>query len=179
MAEPEERFIFSHCPACGRAGILSRARRSWHCPLCGFEYFHNVATAVGLFIEGPEGLLFLRRAREPGLGLLGLPGGFVDPGESAESALRRECGEELGWEPASLEFLCTFPNRYDYAGVPYSTCDLYFTTTLDPLEAGLFRLEPSESACLEIRAPSTLDPAELAFGSARLALARFLEPRAR
>jgi hypothetical protein len=29
--------------------------------------------------------------------------------------------EEIGWRPPSLEFLCSFPNSYEYGGIAYST----------------------------------------------------------
>ena len=46
------------------------------------------------------------RARNPGKGLLDLPGGFVDPGESLEVALYRELQEELGFDMAGQ--LCRY-----------------------------------------------------------------------
>lgn len=48
---------------------------------------------------GPDpSVLLLRRAVEPGLGGWDLPAGYLDPGESFESAARRETLEEAGIE---------------------------------------------------------------------------------
>ncbi len=113
-----EGFVFAFCPGCGLKGIRSEDRRRWHCDSCGFEYFHNVATAAGLIIGTGAGILLFERARDPAKGRLGLPGGFVEPGESAEEALVRECREEIGWAPASMCFVASFPNTYLWNGVP-------------------------------------------------------------
>mmetsp|Transcript_55344 Transcript_55344/g.130651 ORF Transcript_55344/g.130651 Transcript_55344/m.130651 type:complete len:171 (-) Transcript_55344:30-542(-) len=56
----------------------------------------RAAAHVFLFSKAPSPsfISILRRAD----GLIGLPGGFVDPGESAEVAARRELQEEIGFE---------------------------------------------------------------------------------
>ena len=70
-------------------------------------------------------LLVVVRAEEPEKGTWDLPGGFADPGESIEESVRREVREELGLEIASMRYLCSYPNTYEYGGiVPY------FNTTL-------------------------------------------------
>ncbi len=43
-----------------------------------------------------NGLLCVRRATEPGRGLLALPGGFIERGESWQQAAVRELREETG-----------------------------------------------------------------------------------
>jgi 8-oxo-dGTP pyrophosphatase MutT (NUDIX family) len=48
-------------------------------------------------------------------GQVSLPGGQVDPGESAEDAARRELGEELGVDPPDLRFLGRLTPLYVYA----------------------------------------------------------------
>ncbi len=88
MMNAESPFRF--CPACGVEGGDFLLSREYHCPACGFRYFHNVATAAGIVAKRAGKYLFVVRAAEPAKGKLGLPGGFVDPGERVEDALRRE-----------------------------------------------------------------------------------------
>ncbi len=122
---------FLHCPQCRSAEIEFRDRKQLTCLSCNFCYFHNVATAVGAVIRhGPEILLAVR-AREPARGMLDLPGGFTDPGESLEQALTREIHEELGLQLDRPRYLFSFANTYRYAGVLYQTTDTIFEFKLD------------------------------------------------
>lgn len=53
--------------------------------------------AVGAVITNDDDqILLIQRAHEPGRGLWSLPGGRVEPGESAEIAIIREVAEETG-----------------------------------------------------------------------------------
>jgi UDPglucose 6-dehydrogenase len=54
--------------------------------------------AVNAIIEGSGKVYLLRRNEEPFRGMLSLPGGYVEYGETAEDALRREVLEETGLE---------------------------------------------------------------------------------
>ena len=52
---------------------------------------------VGAIVRDHEGrLLLVRRGTEPGRGLWSVPGGRVEPGETAEAATAREVHEETG-----------------------------------------------------------------------------------
>jgi ADP-ribose pyrophosphatase YjhB (NUDIX family) len=54
--------------------------------------------------EGDEpSILLLRRAVDPGRGAWDLPAGYLDPGESFETAARRETLEEAGIEVELLD----------------------------------------------------------------------------
>jgi NAD+ diphosphatase len=136
-----------------------------------------VATAAGVLVEGREGILLIERARDPSRGLLCLPGGFVEPGERAEEGARRECREEIGWEPGELVFFGSFPNAYEYAGVPYATCDLYFLARVESLDAIAFRPDPGECASLVTLRPEAVAGERLAFESQRRAIRAYLEAR--
>ncbi|MFH1010467.1 MAG: NUDIX hydrolase [bacterium] len=72
------------------------------CPHCGrpIETFKNPYPTVDILFHRSGEVLLIRRRNEP-LGWA-LPGGFVDYGESAEQAARREALEETGLTPRHL-----------------------------------------------------------------------------
>ncbi len=52
---------------------------------------------VGAVVRDDQGrLLLVQRANEPGRGLWSIPGGRIEPGESAQDAVIREVAEETG-----------------------------------------------------------------------------------
>lgn len=167
---------FNFCPNCGKQNIQNVKMRKWLCPDCGFDLYNNVASAVGLVIQDAEGkILFERRGKEPRKGFLAFPGGFVDPDESAEEACIRECREEIGVEPISLEYIASFPNTYEYKGIQYKTCDMFFKAVLPPDE----KLKPEETEVLSLERISVsnlkeLEELPLAFESARKTLQKLI-----
>lgn len=178
---------FKMCPMCGSKNIENPAMRKWICRDCGFDLYNNVAAAVGIIIYDKEkNILFEVRAREPRKGFLALPGGFVDFDESAESAVVRECKEEIGVDidPECIKFLCTNPNTYPYKNIVYKTCDIFFTAPLPEkyknIDDFIMSLKAQESEVLAFQAQKllTLDDVEkipLAFESARLTLKKFVQ----
>jgi ADP-ribose pyrophosphatase YjhB (NUDIX family) len=130
-------------------------------------YFFNPTVAAAAFVFDSAGrILLIRRAKEPSAGKLGVPGGFVDFGESAEDGMRREAREEVGLELDDVRFLVSYPNSYLYRDVTYPVVDLYFTAravapeTARPLDA---------VAGIEWRLPEALPDEEIAFPSLRVA----------
>ena len=74
-----------------------RMEKTIRCPHCGkgFPQFANPAPTTDAVVHDPaRGIVLIRRARPP-LGYA-LPGGFIDEGEQAEQAARRELREETG-----------------------------------------------------------------------------------
>lgn len=69
------------------------------------------ADVVALAFDGRElQVLLIQRAHDPFAGKWALPGGFVEPNESAEQAATRELQEETGLSGVSVEQLHTFSN---------------------------------------------------------------------
>lgn len=170
MTAPIDCFRF--CPKCGQP-VRRAATNAIQCTACGFLYYFNPVVAVGaLVVDGEGRMLWIRRAREPGKGKLGLPGGFADVGETAEEALRREVREEVNLEVDSPEFLCSFANQYVYGGVTYPVLDIFYTAR--PIAAGsAAALDDVESFCW--LKPQEVRPDDIAFPSVKNALDCWLQ----
>ena len=94
-----------------------------------------MGAAVAAVIRNEKNeILFTVRKHEPAIGMLDLPGGFVDMGETAEEAIRREILEELNLEISTLEYWGSFTNKYLYAEVEYQTLDLVFLCSVKTFE---------------------------------------------
>jgi mutator protein MutT len=126
--------VLKFCPRCGSAKFIASGNRSFHCQDCRFQYYVNSSAAVAVLLFNESGeLLFTRRAIEPHLGMLDLPGGFIDPMETAELAAVREIQEELGIPIHSLRYFCSFPNEYVFSGFSVFTLDLVFLAQTENL----------------------------------------------
>lgn len=165
--------VFNFCPDCGSRNIQTvQGGRKWQCPDCGLELFSNVASAVGVVLLNGDGkALLVRRAKEPRKGFLAFPGGFCEPDEAAEVSAVRECAEETGITPQRLQFIGAFPNTYEYRGIVYKTCDMFFEARLP----GQFELKMQQSEVCgtewrSIGSEQEIASIPLAFDSARKAL---------
>ena len=175
---------FNMCPMCGSKNITAPGKRKWLCPDCGFDLYNNVAAAVGIIIQDKyNNVLFEVRAKEPKKGFVALPGGFVDPDESAEEAIIRECKEEIGVDIENPVFVCTNPNTYPYKNFEYKTCDIFFTVKLpekyESIDDFIKALHPQESevtgfVSYKLERLEDIDKIPLAFDSAKKTLLQFL-----
>jgi len=162
--------IFDYCPTCGSKDISFDGVKRLYCKDCRFTYYHNVAGAVAIVLECSGKIVLVRRSKEPGKGKLDLPGGFIDPNESAEDAVRREIKEELDIDVGSIRYLASSPNVYEYKGVPYSTCDLFFYSRLDAPPESFDKSEIEELVLLK---PSDVQDDQIAFESTKACLGLF------
>ena len=170
--QPQQRFQF--CPQCGSARSASNLRANpLRCEACDFHFYFNPTLAAAAFLFDDEGrAIFIRRAKDPGIGKLTVPGGFVDIGETAEEALAREVCEEVGLEIADVRYVCSMTNLYFYKDVTYPVCDLMFCGRALQPETAAALDGATAFVWLKLR---DVDPEELAFPSVKRGLAILLE----
>jgi len=166
----EEIKPFKYCPACGSGDISFGDMKRVGCRDCSFTYYHNVAAAVAVILEYDKKIVLIERAKDPGKGKLDLPGGFVDPKESAEEAIKREIKEELKIDIREPKYLGSYPNIYKYEGVIYHTCDLFFYCTIDVLPVDFDRTEIEELILIN---PLEIPDDKIAFESVKMGLGIF------
>lgn len=163
---------FSYCPRCGQQGLEHVHGRAIHCPSCDLTYFHNVASAVACFVLDEAGrLLTVRRARDPEKGTLDLPGGFVDPEETVDDAVRRELREETGLEATEVRLLFSIPNVYPYSGVDVYTADLFYLTRVKSFDGATAMDDAGELVIVD---PADLHPEAFGLRSIRAAVERIV-----
>lgn len=164
--------LFGFCPACGKPLPDRQGDKFIECADCGFTLYFNSSAAVAAIITNPEGeVLFTVRRSDPAVGLLDLPGGFVDPGESGEEALVREVYEELHVMVNHLSYLGSFANTYLYRDVLYHTTDMVYVCTVASLAEA--RAGDDVSGFV-FRNPATVHPDEIGLSSIKAAIAAYL-----
>ncbi|MFO0425770.1 MAG: NUDIX domain-containing protein [Planctomyces sp.] len=169
---PPVRRTWKFCPRCGSSPD-KQGTNPFSCSHCGYSHFFGPCTAVGCITLVPDGrMLFLIRGRDPGKGLYGLPGGFVDAGESVEKALRREVLEETGIRVRSFRYLVSFPNSYVYCGAALPVTDLFFVAEI-PLPKEVV-LQEGEVDGWVLSRPTSAVLSRMAFESNRKAIEYFI-----
>lgn len=104
--------------------------------------------AAVIVLDAEGRILLLQRADTGGWGL---PGGFMDPGETLEETARREVMEEVGLKLGELTLMQVFSGPEQYFRYPngdevfnvttvYTARALHWSFTLDPAEVGAARL---------------------------------------
>jgi len=87
------------------------------CRHCGWTFWNNPKPTASIVIVDGARVLLAKRAIPPLQGHWDLVGGFVEPGETAEDAARREAREELGVEVELQGTLGTFAGTYGAGGI--------------------------------------------------------------
>ena len=158
--------VIKYCPRCGCDQFNTiDGGKSFLCEGCHFNYYLNNSAAVACLIFDRVGrLLLCRRAIEPSIGMLDLPGGFVESMETAEEAVVREIKEELNISVVNKEYLVSFPNEYIFSGFSVFTLDLAFICEIDSIE-GI--LPADDVSTIEFVLPREIKMEELCSDSMR------------
>jgi ADP-ribose pyrophosphatase YjhB (NUDIX family) len=162
--------VFRFCPRCGAPRAAENVGQvPLRCGGCSFTFFFNPTVAAAAWVRDPQGrVLLIRRAKEPAKDKFGIPGGFIDIGETAEEGLRREVREEVGLEIDRIRFLMSCPNMYLYRDVTYPVVDLVFTA--DAIQPEIAQALDGVAG-IEWKLPADVNPEELAFPSMKASLA--------
>ena len=127
MSPTNPQKVIKYCPKCGSLEFNFKLDNSFLCASCDFHLYVNASAAVAALIVNDKGeILLTRRACSPDIGMLDLPGGFVDVMETAEEAMRREIKEELNLNVDKMEYFMSYPNEYIFGGLSVFTIDLAY-----------------------------------------------------
>lgn len=108
---PKPLDCYQTCPNC--QAQLDKTISSAKCPDCDFVFYLNPAPCVIILIANQkQQILWTVRGIEPGKGQYDLPGGFIEPGETAEQAVIREAKEELSVDVKIIKYLDNIPDIY-------------------------------------------------------------------
>lgn len=78
------------------------------CVSCGFVHYVNPKIVTGAVVRHHGRILLCRRAIEPRIGYWTLPAGFMEVGETAEQAAKREAREEANAEIDIIRLLAVY-----------------------------------------------------------------------
>jgi ADP-ribose pyrophosphatase YjhB (NUDIX family) len=138
------------------------------CASCGSIHYQNPRIITGCIPEWGTKILICRRAIEPRHGYWTLPAGFMENGETVEAGAAREAQEEALAE-VEIGSLISVVNVLHSQQV-----HMLFRAKLKNLDFGA----GPESLEVKLIEPDEIPWPELAFGSVRFTLERFLADRA-
>lgn len=91
------------CGRCGAPATRLDAEFAMHCHACGHRNYPRISPCIITLVTHGESLLLGRSPRFPP-GRYSTLAGFIEPGESAEEAVRREIFEEVGLTVGNLRY---------------------------------------------------------------------------
>jgi NAD+ diphosphatase len=99
----------THCPRCGARTRPEAAGHLRRCVEDGSEHYPRTDPAVIMAVVDADDRLLLGRQTSWPQGRFSTLAGFVEPGESLESAVRREVAEEVGLTIGAVRYLGSQP----------------------------------------------------------------------
>lgn len=138
---------YQFCPICGQhldAHPLGDDGLVPWCTACERPWFDSFSTCIIAAVSNAQGQLLLQREkRRPEREVL--VAGYMQPGESAEEAVRREIIEETGMQPHALRYVGSRPYLggeqlmlgflATAEGVPHGTNEILSARWTTPAEA--------------------------------------------
>ena len=99
----------THCPRCGAPTLAQQGGWVRRCTSDGTEHYPRTDPAVIMAVVDADDRLLLARGPQWGPGRFSVLAGFVEPGESLETAVAREVREEVGIAVEDVRYLGNQP----------------------------------------------------------------------
>lgn len=168
------------CPTCGTPTVEALAGWTRTCPQDGSTHFPRTDPAVIMLVTDDQDRALLGRSPAWPLGRFSTLAGFVEPGESLESAVAREVAEEVDVAITDITYVGSQPWPFPSSlmigffarldGDPTLTCDVE-----EMAEAGWFTRDEVRRAAEWADGLGTPDPdARLQAVSPVLSISRYL-----
>jgi NAD+ diphosphatase len=124
------------CPRCGESTVEVQAGWLRQCTADGSQHFPRTDPAVIMLIHDGDDRALLGRGQQWGPGRFSTLAGFVEPGESLESAVAREVYEEVGVGVRDIRYLASQPWPFPASLMLgfFARLDGDSSITLDPAE---------------------------------------------
>ncbi len=165
--------VLKFCPFCGSGDFPWDGTKSFLCSDCHHKLYINEASATVALIKNDKNeLLFTTRKFNPAAGMLDLPGGFIDLGETAEDCIKREVKEELNLNVTGLCFFGTFPNEYEFGGLTYFTIDIVFECHVESFDNLYANDDAAEVRFID---PKQVNPHDIGLKSIKNVVAQYLK----
>lgn len=96
------RDTYRHCPKCGAAFENDKKETALNCPKCSFKLYPRIEPCVIVLISRGDEILLVKNKRAT-RDFFSCVAGFMELGESAIEAVRREVKEEVGLEITNIK----------------------------------------------------------------------------
>lgn len=96
------------CGRCGQPAERLAGEFAMQCPACGHRNYPRISPCIITLVTHGDDLLLARSPRFPP-GRYSTLAGFIEPGESAEEAVRREIFEEVGLTVGRIDYFLSQP----------------------------------------------------------------------
>lgn len=154
-------MLDSRCSSCGETWPQATAPWPRECAWCSTTTWKNpvpVAVVIAPILGPVPRLLAVRRAIEPAVGKLALPGGYMDVGETWQQSAVRELREEVGVEVTAADVRLVGAETVITAVPNYATprTILLLFCQVPPMPMPEFRENHEVSEIVAIEDPSAL-----------------------
>jgi NAD+ diphosphatase len=109
------------CGSCGTPLHEKDGEAVKVCGSCGTTAYPRLAPAVIMAVTRDDAILLGRASRFPA-GMYSTLAGFVEPGETLETAVARELGEEVGVEVTDIRYVASQPWPFPHSLMLGFTC---------------------------------------------------------